>query len=63
MNSILELEKLLDLARNLKGTKLILGEFNLPKLNWDSEHIPTLKAGTSPNPIYQKFLDIITDGQ
>ena len=60
-DSILELGKSLDLARNLKGTKLILGDFNLPKLNWDSDHTPHLKVGLNTGPVYDKFLDIIDD--
>ena len=61
INSILELEKSLDQARKLKGTKLILGDFNLPKLSWDSEHTPSLKPGCSSSTVYEKFIDLLDD--
>lgn len=61
LNSILEFEKSLDLARNLKGTKLILGDFNCPQLNWDSDHTPTYKAGRNTSSAYDKFLNIVED--
>ena len=61
MKSILELEKSLEMVRNLKGLKLILGDFNFPKLLWDPEHTPSLKPGCSTNAVYDKFLDILDD--
>ncbi|WAQ95747.1 hypothetical protein MAR_028437, partial [Mya arenaria] len=61
LQSLLELEKSLDIVNKLKGTKLILGDFNFPKLTWDSEHMPHLKPGFSTTTVYDKFLDIIND--
>ena len=62
ISSILELEKSLDLARKLKGTKVILGDFNLPKISWDSsDHTPSLRPGSSSSTVYDKFIDILND--
>lgn len=61
INSLLELEKSLDLIRKTKGTKLILGDFNLPKLSWDQDHTPILKPGSSTSAVYDKFLSLMDD--
>ena len=59
--SLLEFEKSLELVRSLKGTKLIFGDFNLPKLAWDSQHTPSFKPGCSTNAVYDKFLEVLDD--
>ncbi|WAQ95830.1 hypothetical protein MAR_028520, partial [Mya arenaria] len=60
IDSIYELEKSLLLAQKLKGQKIILGDFNLPKLSWDTENNPILQAGYN-HAVYDKFLDILSD--
>ncbi|WAR18624.1 hypothetical protein MAR_000462, partial [Mya arenaria] len=60
IDSIYELEKSLLLAQKLKGQKIILGDFNLSKLSWDTENNPILQAGYN-HAVYDKFLDILSD--
>ena len=62
INSLLELEKSLDQARKLKGTKVILGDFNLPKLTWDClDHTPSLKPGCNTSTVYDNFTELLDD--
>ena len=59
LQSIIEFEKSLELTRPLKGTKWIFGDFNTPKLAWDSEHLPSLKSNSHQT--YDKLLEMLDD--
>ena len=39
-----------------KGNMWILGDFNLPKLQWDSDHMPTIRPGHSYPSVYKDFV-------
>jgi hypothetical protein len=56
-----EFRKSLELTANLKGNFWILGDFNYPKLSWDTEHRPTIKPGCSNVKLYDDFIDLLAD--
>ena len=58
---MVEFEKSLELVQIITGTKLILGDFNLPKLQLYQEHVPSLKPGCSTSAEYDKVLEITED--
>lgn len=60
-NSILELRKSLDMVTKLKGKVWLTGDFNFPKLAWDSEGIPTVKPGCSLPKLYEEFISLVND--
>ena len=62
--SLLELRKSIEMVKRqtseTKGNIWVLGDFDLPKLNW-TDSTPTVKPDCSCTPTYDKFLDILND--
>ena len=60
MNSIEQLRNSLDVLTDKKGTIMVLGDFNLPKLTW-IEYEPSLRQDCARGPVYDSFTDILDD--
>ena len=60
-NSIIELRKSLDMVNKLKGKLWLTGDFNFPKIAWDTEGVPTIKSGCSFPKLYEDFISLIND--
>ena len=59
--SLLELNRSLDMAAQLKGTLWLLGDFNFPKFTWDHEHVPSMKSGSDFPSNYETFVNLLDD--
>ena len=60
MEGLQELQKLISGVRDHSDNVWVLGDFNLPKLNWP-ESLPVFKPDCSHKQVYDFFLSIINN--
>ena len=45
----------------LKGDIWVMGDLNVPKLNWNSEHDPSVKPSCNIPQLYDDFISLLDD--
>ena len=60
LDSLEKLKDSLDMLVEKKGTIMVLGDFNLPKLSW-IDHEPSPRQDCVHRPVYECFTDILDD--
>ena len=60
LDNIEQLRNSLDVLTDKKGTIMVLGDSNLPKLTWIDEE-PSLRQGCACGLVYDSFTDILDD--
>ena len=44
-----------------KGDIWVLGDLNYPKLDWDKDDVPYIKAGCAHTKLYDSFIETMSD--
>ena len=56
-----EFKKSLQMASQLKCDIWVMGDLNFPKLDWNSEHVPSVKPGCYSPQLYIDFISLLDD--
>ena len=61
LDSFDEFKKSLQMTSQLKGDIWVMGDLNCPKLDWNSEHVTSVKPGCYAPQLYDDFISILDE--
>ena len=56
-----EFRRSLEMVSKEKGDIWVLGDLNYPKLDWDKDDVPYIKAGCAHTKLYDSFIETMSD--